>query len=129
MNKTVTDWSFKFDFAKERCGICSYRNKTISLSRYFIGNASLSQVLNTIRHEIAHALTPGAGHGKEWRQLAIRMGCDGKTCSDIKSFSNPSWFLKCPCGKVNYPRHRRSKVSNKMCKYCHGTLTFISAKS
>lgn len=57
----------------------------IVLDRDHCENDSESEIIDTILHEIAHAMTPGAGHNTYWRQMAESIGakpyargeCDG----------------------------------------------------
>ena len=54
---------FQFDNAKRRAGCCDYRRKRISLSGYFTEHNNKTEVMNTILHEVAHALAGArAGH-------------------------------------------------------------------
>ncbi len=76
----LTDWTIRISKAVKKLGSCNYEKKTISLSSYFISSGTETTVLNTILHEIAHALCPGDGHGEIWRNKAIELGCDGKRC-------------------------------------------------
>jgi len=50
-----------------------YRNR-IQLSTFFINNKSYRIMVNTILHEIAHALTPGHKHDQVWKAKAIEVG-------------------------------------------------------
>jgi len=45
------------------------------------------EVLNTIKHEIAHALTPKQHHNKVWKDCAKRIGSDGLTFSSYDEWS------------------------------------------
>lgn len=76
-------WVFKWDHAKLRLGCCNYRKQTISLSRHHIEGQTVEQMQETIMHEIAHALTPGNGHGKLWqrkmRQFGLKPEVTGKS--------------------------------------------------
>ncbi|HIQ56884.1 TPA: SprT-like domain-containing protein [Candidatus Gracilibacteria bacterium] len=68
-------WVFIFDRAKKRFGMCNYTTKTISLSKYLTAINSEEKVINTILHEIAHALAGyNAGHGKKWKETMINLG-------------------------------------------------------
>ena len=49
-------WSFHTDNAISRHGQCNYNNKTISVTNESIQHNDDDSILNTIRHEIAHAL-------------------------------------------------------------------------
>ena len=82
---------------------------------------SEKSVENTILHEIAHALTPGKGHGPVWRAKAIEIGCDGKRCYSSEKIATPDakYVAECPnCKQV----HKRHKASNKRssCGSCSG---------
>ena len=75
------DWVFRFDNANKRFGCCRYGDRTITLSRNLTEVNALTEVKNTILHEIAHALAGrAAGHGPTWQAIARRIGSDGKRC-------------------------------------------------
>lgn len=73
-------WSFDFDSAERRMGVCKHGPKHISISRHYTEHADEAQVVNTILHEVAHALTPGAKHGPVWKAMASRLGATPKAC-------------------------------------------------
>lgn len=76
------DWSFEWDNAKRRAGVCRYRDRVIGMSRMWAEHASDDEIIDTILHEIAHALVgPGHGHGPRWRAMAKRIGCNGDRCA------------------------------------------------
>lgn len=66
---------------KRALGVCNYSKKYVGISRHHL--VERSQVMNTMLHEVAHALTKGDGHGYVWRSLFIRMGGDGQTRNAI----------------------------------------------
>jgi hypothetical protein len=78
----LTDWHIRISKTVKKLGSCNYPKKTISLSSYFIEIGTETSILNTILHEIAHALCPGDAHGSLWRKKALELGCDGKRCVD-----------------------------------------------
>ncbi len=123
----LNDWCLKLDNACERCGLTNYSNKTIQLSKQYINNKTTTkkQVINTILHEIAHALTPGQSHNQVWKKKALEIGCDGKVCNDISPFSKAKWILTCNNRCFESNRHRRSNVQNKCCKQCKKEVFFI----
>jgi SNF2-related domain len=49
----------------------------ITISRFHAENDKEEDVIETILHEIAHALSPGAGHSRVWRDCALSIGSDG----------------------------------------------------
>ena len=77
----LSGWDFRFDRATRRFGCCNFSRRTISLSRSIVLLNPADRVRATVLHEIAHALAgPGAGHGKAWREIALRIGSDGRRC-------------------------------------------------
>lgn len=71
------NWKFEYTNKDGRTlGLCNYRERKIILNAPWVkreGGLSV-EVKDTILHEIAHALTPGAGHGKVWRRAAVMVG-------------------------------------------------------
>lgn len=55
-------------------GQYSKRKNRIQLSTYFIALKSYRIMVNTVLHEIAHALTPGHGHDLIWKQKEKEIG-------------------------------------------------------
>lgn len=80
----LVGWTFHFDRAKTRYGLCRHKEMRIQLSKgYVIAESNLADITDTILHEIAHALVPAdEGHGKVWRAKAIEIGCSGERCGD-----------------------------------------------
>lgn len=78
---TDQGWSFYFDRARRRFGCCRYTVKAITLSRPLTELSSETEVRDTILHEIAHALTPGAGHGWQWRAKCREIGAKPQRCA------------------------------------------------
>lgn len=68
-------WSLYFSHGRRLLGKCVYRDQAIFISRHHAVNHQPEQVNDTILHEIAHALAgPKAGHGPEWKAIALRIG-------------------------------------------------------
>ena len=62
----LTGWTFGLTDAKRRLGVCKYRKKRIEISDYYARNNPEESVLETLLHEIAHALAgPEAGHVRD----------------------------------------------------------------
>lgn len=87
----LIDWHIRFNNTVERrhsyLGLCSYKDKCIILNSYHIEIHPEPEVLNTIRHEIAHALTPGCGHNEVWSDKAKEIGCTNTAPCSHLSFS------------------------------------------
>lgn len=74
-------WSFSFDKGRKRFGMCDYRTRTISLSLEMTVFNFEDEVVDTIRHEIAHALAGyKAGHGPAWGAMCNVVGCRPLAC-------------------------------------------------
>ena len=73
----LADWSFGWNRRRRAHGLCRYDRRRIELSALLTAREpDPALILNTIRHEIAHALAgPRAGHGPRWRAWAERVGC------------------------------------------------------
>jgi predicted SprT family Zn-dependent metalloprotease len=101
---------------RSRAGQCNYRMKTIELSAWLLRCNDNAAVMNTITHEVAHAIVGGwVGHGLEWRMCHRRLGGNGKRCytqgvdlinDHERKRQKRNWIGTCPtCGKV-YTRVR-----------------------
>lgn len=63
-------------FSKRIAGQCCYDDKIIRISSFFAEINEEKHVLNWIKHEIAHALTPGHHHDKVWKKQAKLFGIE-----------------------------------------------------
>ena len=80
------EWSIRLNQNAESrfLGMCSHKDKTIILSAHHIDIHPDPDVINTIKHEVAHALTPGHGHDEVWASKAKEIGCDNTLpCSNL----------------------------------------------
>lgn len=65
------------DLTKPFLGLCIHKDQTIVLNAHHIDTHPDAEILNTIRHEVAHAvLGPGHGHSEVWKNKARELGCD-----------------------------------------------------
>jgi predicted SprT family Zn-dependent metalloprotease len=117
LHRLSPKWSFAFDRSKVRFGKCDYRKREISLSKYLVELNDVAEVRETILHEIAHALAPrGAGHGPEWKALAISIGCNGRRCFGREvARPAPKYRGTCPSCQRVIRRHRRRVLA---CAHC-----------
>jgi predicted SprT family Zn-dependent metalloprotease len=107
-----TVWSFGFDNAKTRAGLCSFSNHRITVSRYLAGRYEDDEIHQILLHEVAHALAgPRVGHGARWRSIAKELGYDGKRTHDgaIADEFAP-WVGTCPAGHVHYRYKRPARM-------------------
>ena len=132
LNKDISSWKLSWNRRKGALGLCKYSSKLIEISIYMLwGNASNEVLENTIRHEFAHALTPGHHHDETWKAVAKKIGCDGKRCSSdtTLSVSAPKTYtIKCidgGDGHFSMKRHNRpgiQKMNKWCCPKCRGKL-------
>jgi predicted SprT family Zn-dependent metalloprotease len=123
-------WTFKFDNAKRRFGVCRYRSRVIGLSRELTLLNSEAEVVDTILHEIAHALTPRHHHDAVWRAKAIEIGCNGERCYSSDDVKTPkgNYEAICPCCKHTHAKFKApSKTKRASCGNC-GNGKFDIAK-
>ncbi|ASR85089.1 SprT-like protease [Mycobacterium phage PhelpsODU] len=104
----LTGWSVRYDNARRRAGMCSYRERVISLSKPLMAQRSYDDTWMTITHEIAHALVgPSHGHDAVWSAKHRSLGGDGKRCFEHLDESAP-WMGTCAHGK-QFARYRAPK--------------------
>ena len=133
---TQLGWRFEWDHAKRRAGKCSYRTKTISLSLHYVElNVvdRLDDVIDTILHEIAHALAgPGTNHGPKWVEACHVVGAAPVRCydSNVVSMPNCKYVATCPNCTRKFHRHKRPPASRSIyCAACGpvlGRLEYLS---
>lgn len=120
----LKDWKFEFDNSVRRFGLCSYRKKTISLSRRLVQDNSEEEVIFCALHEAAHALAyirfgrKGCGHGTLWKQVCIEIGARPERCYDSSKVTNttiPKFILRHKeTGETFGKYHRRPKWANRV---------------
>ncbi|MET0302899.1 MAG: SprT-like domain-containing protein [Microbacteriaceae bacterium] len=101
-------WTFAFDSAKTRAGLCDYGRKRITVSRHLAGRFDDDAIHQVLLHEVAHAVAGSkAGHGPVWKKTAAELGYVGSRLHDgaIASELAP-WVGTCPNGHEHY-RYRR----------------------
>ena len=114
-------WRLEFDNAKTRAGVCKHDPKVIGLSRLFIEVSTDEVIMQTVLHEIAHAMNGAkVGHGKKWRDTATSIGyqhkpLDGREIGE----RNASWIGHCLQGHDFYRFKRPTDV--RICAACHNS--------
>ena len=116
MGLTVpNNYSYKLNKRKNAAGICNYSTKTISMSTYVAQYRDESSSLNTMVHEMLHAICPNSGHTGRWKYLASQVnsthGIDIKRCytanqeqqtaskeRKMAKAQGRGYLLSCTCG-------------------------------
>lgn len=112
-------WTFGFDRAKRRAGLCNYTDHRITVSRYLAAEFDDDTNRQTLLHEIAHALAgPDAGHGPKWKVVAESLGyVGGRTFKgDPVSHELAPWVGSCPGEHQHYRYRRPTRVAS--CAKC-----------
>lgn len=80
----LTEWKIRIATSvnKPYLGLCDHNNKTIFINGLSVDTHPDSELENTLRHEVAHALVgPGHSHDETWQAKAKELGCDNTmTC-------------------------------------------------
>ncbi|MBK0419574.1 SprT-like domain-containing protein [Leucobacter sp. CSA1] len=101
-------WSFGFDNAKRRAGVCNFTDRRITVSRYLAAKFADDEIHQVLLHEVAHALAgPKAGHGPAWKRIAAELGyVGGRTHDGEIAHEHAPWLGACPAGH-EHVRFRR----------------------
>ena len=101
-------WTFGFDNAKTRAGLCNYTDKRISVSKYLAARYEDDEIHQVLLHEVAHAMAgTHAGHGPKWKAIAKDLGYEGKRLHDGEIANEfAPWVGTCPAGHLHY-RYRK----------------------
>lgn len=118
-------WTFGFDLATSRAGVCRYAERRIDLSVSYCLAASREEIQDTILHEIAHAIVgPRHNHDARWRAKAREIGCVGERCHRVQH-SLPRWVGECGCGRKWFRQTlQRRMMRNRICADCRGNITW-----
>lgn len=111
-------WKCKLNNRRSSWGLCDYSRKTIYLSKYLVQYGTEDEILQTLLHELAHALTPeDRGHGADWLAVARRLGYTGGRCADRVLPVKHKYIGHCGSGH-RFVRHRM-RGSGGYCTACH----------
>lgn len=109
-------WNFAFSNAKTQVGLCSYRRKTIYVSKHFAKLNNVEVIEQTLLHEIAHALVgSGHGHDRVWSTKARSIGFTGGRLNTTANAPAYKWYLVMKgCNIVQTGYHRKPKWFNRV---------------
>lgn len=118
-------WRFEVSNEKNSLGRCNYRKKQISYSQYYL-HVPHEEIVDTILHEIAHALTPNdKAHGWKWREKCREIGARPQRCAPrgTESSAQYNYLIKCENGCWEAGRHRlRKSLFKAHCARCGGAI-------
>lgn len=118
MHLDPAEWSFGFDHAKRRAGLCNYTERRITVSRYLAAKFEDDEIHQVLLHEVAHALAgPSAGHGPRWKRIAAEIGyAGGRTHDGDIAHERAPWVGSCPAGHAHYRFRRPTRPAS--CARC-----------
>ena len=115
-------WQLAFDLAPARGGLCRYAEKQITLSVTYCLKASKEEIVDTILHEIAHAIVgPGHGHNATWKAAAQRIGCTAERWHHVQH-TLPRWYGRCGCGQQWKRQRLTQRARTSRCRKCKGNI-------
>jgi predicted SprT family Zn-dependent metalloprotease len=122
-------WTFALAGTKRRLGVCKYKERRIEIAEYYARNSPEESVLDTLRHEIAHAIAgPAAKHGPRWKAVAVRLGATPRACETThQAVVKPGdWQASCPaCERTVHLYRRPRSLSGYRCRCeARSPLTF-----
>lgn len=125
LGESLTDqgWTFGFDRARKRLGVCRPARRQITLSRHLARTLSSAEVEDTIRHEIAHAVDyeqrGRSSHDATWKRIAIRCGAKPQRCfgGDLPIDPELPYVGICPSCGLQTPLYRQP-VRALRCQAC-----------
>lgn len=111
-------WTFDFDHAKRRAGLCNYTDQRITVSRYLAAKFDDDEVHQILLHEVAHAIAGSdAAHGPKWKRVASEIGyVGGRTHDGEIAHEHAPWRGTCPAGHVHHRFRRPTRVTS--CAKC-----------
>lgn len=114
-------WKFRWDKRSvRRVGACRFQTKTITISSKFLPHLSDTQVMETILHEVGHAVAGhSAGHGPLWRMAVRRIGGNpNRTLAVDVPDEHYAWVGTCRAGHT-VRRHRLTEKAKRVsCARC-----------
>lgn len=115
----LTEWEYGYRNWKRTLGLCVHREQVLYFSLPYVDNNSQDMLLDTIRHEIGHALLgPGYGHGIVWQRLAAQVGYIPKRCNTSDKLIMPKlWVINCNCA-IKPGWYRKPRGINYRCRVC-----------
>ncbi len=110
-------WTFTFDNAKRRFGVCRGRRKIIGLSKTLVllNLNDYEQINDTILHEMAHAfdyeIRGKSAHDNHWKMICREIGAKPQRCFSTQTVEMPKSKYTAVCSncKTEVPIYRKPK--------------------
>nr|QBK91492.1 MAG: SprT-like family protein [Pithovirus LCPAC302] len=117
--RKLNGWKLKRSNDPLYIGLCSYNDKTIFLSSYFMRGytCNYAKVKASLLHEVAHAISPGHGHDRVWKKRCERIGGDSCEAGTVTK-PGMNWAISCRQCKWRQEYYYQPDVRNKVCGKC-----------
>lgn len=114
----LRDWTMVVNNRlRTTAGQCRTNRRLIELSGHVMREWDTADVIDTILHEIAHALTPkDRGHGAEWQAKCVEIGAkpDRTYSKDLPV----SKRFEGKCSQCDFTVERARRLAGAMCPRC-----------
>lgn len=127
---TQQGWTIGWNERRATMGLCRGYKHIIEFSRPITLLNTEDQMLDTVLHEIAHALAgPQAGHSRIWKLCAQSIGARPERCGGSEAEIVPGKYQAiCPkCGKDFHCYRRRRAGKNSRCP-CYRSLPWDASQ-
>ena len=116
----LLDWSVELrPHTGFRLGGCHYRLHLIALNTFYVANNSEEMVVDTLLHQVAHALTPGHQHDVVWKAMAIQLGCRPDRNAMTGLVLQPGRYKAvCPTCQAIFYKYRKPRYIRSSSRAC-----------
>lgn len=127
---SLSGWTVTVSNKKSLYGLADFANKNIEISLPCANQGDDEGLLETILHEIAHALCDEkVHHGQKWKDEYRRIGGNPKYRDpEISADEFYNWERRCPDGCVKYSHALRRK-QNDYCAFCGKKIEYRSMRN
>lgn len=120
-------WKLEFISQKKMLGRCQYVPKTIQINKFWCAVLTEEEILDTIKHEIAHAYCFEHGnddnHGNNWKVAAVKIGAKPYACYAGSIKPPVRYKAKCDCGAEYKTGDLKTKYN--FCSFCKSKLVYV----
>ena len=116
-------WVLVLSSIESKAGVCDYMEQTITISSIFMRghNCNYAKVRKVLMHEIAHAVTPGHGHGAGWKKKCRQLGGDSRLAITMV-LPGMRWAMTCGCCRWRQEYPTKPNVKGMVCGTCRSPL-------
>lgn len=99
-------------------GSFNYNTGTLSISYLWATMGTVEELVDTILHEVAHAITPFSAHGPRWETACKILGCKPEELCRRRIVVHPKYvqYLHFKTSSFYTAYHRKIKVKNGVLK-------------